>query len=146
MLHFFEYKIFQITDTEQFLESLSGDGKKGILVVLLDEGLPEGIVFLKKILSSIRIDLEKDALLFRAAPHGILPTVAQLKSVSPIEKVLVFGVSPQRLGFTFEYPMYKRLILNDCQYVFANKLSFLEPNKQAKNDLWKQLQLIFANT
>ncbi len=144
MLHFLDYKIFQISDTEKFLESLSGEGQKGILVVILDEGLPEGIVFLKRILGSIKVDLEKDVLLFRAAPQGVLPTVAQLKSISAFDKVFIFGVTPQRMGFTFEFPMYKRLILNDCQYVFANKLSFLEPNKQAKNDLWKQLQLIFG--
>ncbi|MEO0043855.1 MAG: hypothetical protein RL329_3303 [Bacteroidota bacterium] len=143
MLEFFDYKIFQISDTEKFLESLSGNGQKGILIVVLEEGLPEGIAFLKKILGSIRVSLETDALLFRAAPHGVLPTVAQIRGVAPIHRVLIFGVSPQRMGFSFEYPMYKRLILNECTYIFADRLSLLEPNKQAKNDLWKQLQGLF---
>jgi len=135
-------KIYKI-EAKSLLETVNGGFARRVLVVVQDEpAYPGNMEFLKKILGAAGLDLEKDAL-FAAVqvsePAQILPV---LKTKHP-EHVLVFGTPPGQLGLHIQAPLYKPLIFMEATFLFAEKLSVIEPDKMRKTNLWQALRQMF---
>ena len=140
---FFDYTIYKISDLTNFNESLTGENQRRILVGILDEQQNEPETFLHKIINSAKLDLEKDCLILRGHPQSGIPTFSQIKSFQNIEKAVLFGLTGKDLGLNIETHLYIPFSFNNCQFMFADKLSILENSVERKKALWLGLQTLF---
>ncbi len=141
---FFDFTVYNISDTENFNELVSGDNQRRILIVFLDEQHEMLELFLNKIISAAKIDLEKDCLILRRSQENFsIPTLAQIKSFHKIEKAVLFGLTGKDLGLNIETHLYIPFAFNNCQFMFADKLSAIENSVERKKALWNGLQTLF---
>ena len=141
---FYDFTVYNIPNSENFNENVSGSNERRILIAFLDEQRDELQVFMKKIIGAAKLELEKDCLLLRGdADKSGLPTFAQIKSAHKIEKAVLFGITGRDLGFNIESPLYIPFVFNNCQFLFADKLSNIENSVERKKALWYGLQTLF---
>lgn len=124
-------------------EHVEGGFARRILVVLEAETeAPELRPFLTKVLAAAQINLLQDALVIEVPagrPVSILPV---LKTKQPTH-VLVFGIKPESLGLALQVKLYQPFHFYQSDFLFAEKLSLLEPDKTRKGHLWRALQAMF---
>ena len=141
---FYDFTAYNISDSENIRSVVSGDNARHILIGFLDEQRDELETFLKKIITAAKIDIEKDCLILRGDAENVsLPSFAQLKSKSKIKKLVLFGINGKDLGFNIETHLYIPFAFNNCQFLFADKLSVIENSQERKKALWSGLQTLF---
>lgn len=141
---FFDFTVYNISDTENFNQLVSGDNQRRILIGFLDEQHEMLELFLNKIISAAKIDLEKDCLILRGSPENVsIPTLTQIKSFHKIEKAVLFGIIGKDLGLNIETHLYIPFAFNNCQFMFTDKLSVIENSVERKKALWNGLQTLF---
>ena len=62
-MNFLDYKVFILPESEKYFSAIAGLGKKGVIVVYLDENSEALDDFLKKILAATKMDIENDLFL-----------------------------------------------------------------------------------
>jgi hypothetical protein len=140
----YDFTAYPIPDSENFHSIVSGDNQRHILIGFVNEQRDELEVFLKKIISAAKIELEKDCLILRGDADIVsLPSFSQLRSQHKIEKVVLFGIKGKDMGFNIETPLYIPFEFNFCQFLFADKLSAIENSLERKKALWSALQTLF---
>ncbi len=141
---FFDFTVYNISETGNFNQWLSGDNQRRILIGFLDEQHEMLELFLNKIISAAKIDLEKDCLILRGSQENLsIPTFAHIKSFDKIEKAVLFGLTGKDLGLNIETHLYIPFVFNNCQFMFADKLSLIESSMERKKALWNGLQTLF---
>ena len=140
---FYDFTVYKISDSENIHELLTGDNERRILIAYLDEQKDELISFLRKIIGAAKLDLEKDCLILRGGNTTSIPTFSQIKSLYKIEKVVLFGLKAKDLGFNIETPLYIPFEFNNCQFMYADKLSIIEQFVEKKKALWLGMQSLF---
>jgi hypothetical protein len=141
---FYDFTVYNIPNSANFNETVSGSNERRILIAFLDEQRPELESFLKKIISAAKLEFEKDCLILRGhTDKSALPTFAQIKSAYKIEKAVLFGITGRDLGFNIESPLYIPFEFNHCQFLFIDKLSNIENSVEKKKALWHGLQTLF---
>ena len=98
--------------------------------------------FLAKILAAANLNLAQDALLAEIPVNEARVIAPDLNTHQP-KQVLVFGLSPAQLGLSFEVPAYQPFNFYGCTWLFADRLSTLEPDKTKKTQLWTALKQMF---
>lgn len=98
--------------------------------------------FLAKVLAASNLNLEKDTLFAEIPASESVSFSTDLQRKKP-ERVLVFGLSPAQLGLTIEVPLYKSISFYGLEWLFADALSVLEPDKNKKGQLWSVLKQMF---
>jgi hypothetical protein len=98
--------------------------------------------FLEKVLSAVQINLERDTLLAIAESGTPLRLMPELRK-NQTEFVLVFGLPPAPLGLNIEAPLYRAVFFYGIHWLFADKLSALEPDRAKKGLLWTALKQLF---
>jgi len=120
-----------------------GNFARQIMVLALEE--PNAAAnrdFLTKVLAAAQLNLAEDTL-FAEIPAGEARALApDLKEHQP-KHVLVFGLSPAQLGLSFEIPVYQPFVFYGHTWLFADKFSALEPDKNKKTQLWTALKQMF---
>lgn len=125
------------------LETSAGGYAKMVWVLALAEPESAGNrAFLSKILAAANLDLEKDTLFTEIPERQPLSFINDIKRKQPL-RVLVFGLPPAQLGLTIEAPLYQPTIFYGVNWLFADALSVLEPDKSKKSRLWSALKQIF---
>lgn len=141
---FYDFTAYNLPDSENFHALVSGNNERNILIGFLDEQRDELEVFLKKIITAAKIDIEKDCLILRGdSENVVLPPFSHLKSSHKIEKVVLFGIKGKDMGFNIETPLYIPFEFNHCYFLFADKLSAIENSMERKKALWLGLQTLF---
>lgn len=59
------------------------------------------------------------------------------------KKFLIFGVKPTDISFDLNMPLYHCITLLKHQFIFAENLSTLLPNKEKKGKLWAEMKYMF---
>lgn len=138
----FELKIFSIA--EGLPRSLSGQGRKGVLVVLPASDWREDThrPLLEKILQAARLDLEQDATLILLQPGEYLSLQAARKR-GPVRHMLAFGCTPAELGLQIEAEQYRPVALGDVELLFAADLPTLQKEIAHKKALWAAMRQAF---
>ncbi len=98
--------------------------------------------FLAKVLAAANLNLEKDTFFAEIPASEPLHFSADLKQKQP-ERVLVFGLPPAQLGLKIEIQFYKTIAFYGADWLFADALSALEPDKNRKSQLWSALKQMF---
>ena len=126
------------------LEHAEGNFARRVLLVLAaaDQSAEER-QFLSKVLAAANLNLLQDTLLVElpdeTTPVSLLPA---LKTKQP-GHVLVFGRTPESLGLSIQANWYQPFLFYHTTFLFAEKLSTLEPDKARKGQLWRALQTMF---
>ena len=140
---FFDFTVYNISDSTNINESLSGDNQRRILVGFLDEQQNALETFLSKIMGSAKLNLENDCLILKGDTATSIPTFAQIKSFQNVEKAVLFGLTGKDLGLNIETHLYIPFAFNNCHFMFAEKLSLIENSVERKKALWNGLQTLF---
>ena len=143
---FFDFSIYKVPDLENFQEELSGNNQRCILIGFLDENRDELEIFLKKIISSAKIEYEKDCIILRGSSAALLPPFSKINSMHKIEKAVLFGMNGNDLGLNIHTPLYIPFKFNNCSFMFADKLSVIEQSVERKKALWLGLQTLFLSS
>ncbi|HMX39891.1 MAG TPA: hypothetical protein PKD78_06175 [Saprospiraceae bacterium] len=117
-------------------------GREVLVVAAAEIDEAAALDFLSKILSAARLDLERDtcyAFVPLAEPVGL---ASFLRSRRP-RWVMVFGLSALQLGLAVQAHPYQPAEFYGSQWVFADALSVLEPDKAKKGQLWGVLKAWF---
>lgn len=125
------------------LESSTGGFAKMVWVLALAEPESAGNrEFLSKVLAAANLNFGKDTLFAEIPAQQSLSFSNDIKRKQPAH-VLVFGLPPAQLGLTIEAPLYQPLDFYGVNWLFADALSALEPDKTKKSRLWAALKQIF---
>lgn len=131
---------------ERAVDSLA-KGHFGKEVLVLGAAEKEGLAtndFLSKILSAAHLDLEQDTCYAAVMPGEPVEMVSFLRNRRP-RKIIVFGLSAHDLGLTVQTRPYQPIAFYGSQWVFADALSVLEPDKARKAQLWNVLKAWFPS-
>ena len=140
-----DYKVFVAPDFSKIYSNISGDNKKGVLVINLDEDSPEMVAFLQKILASAQLDLHADCLLLTAKSEEKFPPLVPFLKENAIKIVLVFGFSPTDLGMNINTPQYFITPFNNYSFLFSPKLSVINASADHKRGLWNCIKGLFMD-
>ena len=125
---------------ENFLATCRGSNEKLIFVgIQLETDEEARLFFLKKILSAVQIDLQKDAL-FASFGDPDSGSFIQLLRKKGVEKCLLFGLEPARLGLGISVRLNESFVFYGCRFLFAEKLSAIENDVAKKQQLWAALK------
>jgi hypothetical protein len=134
--------IFLLPDVAA-LPSPKGQFAKGILLLLLEEpAAPGNEAFLAKVLAAAQLDLEQDTLRFGLGASDRLDVAALLRA-RPAQHILVFGIAPEHIGLRLDTHPYQWLHFQGANWLFADALSTLEPDRAKKGLLWAALKANF---
>lgn len=139
----FSNELIFIAAEKTVLDKAEGGFARNLLVLMLEE--PQAAAnreFLTKVLAAANLNLSQDALLAEIPTHEPRNLAPVLQSHQP-KQVLIFGLSAAQLGLSFEVQAYQPVQFYGCTWLFADKLSTLEPDKTKKSQLWTALKQIF---
>ncbi len=123
----------------------NGGFAKGVWVLALAEPSPdENRDFLKKVLAAAQLDLERDTFYSEIPLYEPVDIAAGLR-IQPAETVLVFGILPAQLGLHIDAPAFQPFSFYGVQWLFADALSVLAPDKNKKGQLWTALKSLFLS-
>lgn len=134
--------LFFTAEKSALAEAEGGFARRVAVLALEEPGAAANRDFLAKVLTAASLNLAQDALLAEI-PAGESRALAPDLTERRPNQVLVFGLSPAQLGLSFEVQAYQPLAFYGCQWLFADKLSALEPDKAKKTQLWSALKQMF---
>ena len=134
--------LFRVPE-KSVLEGVSGEFARNVaLLVLAEPEFPGNWPFLTKVLAAAQLNLEKDTLFAEIHPDDRVTFLPLIKEKHP-GHILVFGLLPNQLGFNIDMPLYQPQHFYGSAFLFADRLSTLEPDKALKAKLWQALRLLF---
>ena len=143
MLQFSSDMDLVLASPENFLAECRGANNSLVCIGIESESEPEQrIVFLKKILAALQLELDRDTVYCSLDPTA-KGSFFQLLKKKGIEKMVVFGLSPRHFGLGFSAQLYEPLGFYGCKFVFSEKLSVVEADQARKAKLWTALKAIF---
>lgn len=124
--------------------SWQGDFQNGVLALWQQETDPRAArSFLEKLLASVQINLERDCFYAVLSPDQPAALIDAIKAKQP-KQVLVFGCEPAALGLHFDRYLYEPQFFYNTWFLFADRLSVLEPDRALKTKLWTAMKQIFV--
>ncbi len=121
----------------------TGGNEKGLLVVLNKEQAPDSaLVFLTKILSAAKFDLEKDVLLCQLPNDTNIP-FQSICNHNEIKHVILFDVNQKQIALNINLPTYQPVQWSNYQILKVDNLSKIEQTKALKGGLWSALKTMF---
>ncbi len=98
--------------------------------------------FLSNILTAAKLDMSKDVFLYRSTSKTDFSFIRS-KTKAKIEKVIIFGIHPKKLGINLDMKLYNPLNFQDCTFLLANSLAEIQADQNKKKLLWTCLQEIY---
>lgn len=103
--------------------------------------------YLEKILAAAKINLQKDTVYFNLTDKESI-SFQQLNQIYTPNYLLLFGLSPDRIGLQVNYQPYTPFVFQSKQLLFVDALGAILEEKQRKERqmaglLWKNLQAMF---
>ncbi|MEM1321250.1 MAG: hypothetical protein AAGG75_13425 [Bacteroidota bacterium] len=140
---FSKQQLFAVPEAQNSLEACRGSNQSPLLVVYRkEENMASSLELLKKILSAIGFDIEKEVLLLEVTNSQPYSFTA-LRTNAAFRKVLILGVDAQQLGLHFDYQPYQLLQHADYTFLFGDALSSIGEKRERKAALWNALKQLF---
>ncbi len=134
--------LFIAADKSALAEAEGGFARQVLVLAIQEANVAANRDFLAKVLLAANLNLNQDALLAEIPVNQPRSLTPDLKERQP-KQVLVFGLAPAQLGLSFEVQAYQPLTFYGCTWLFADRLSALEPDKTKKTQLWSALKQMF---
>ena len=132
-----------IAPENDLLQSAQGNFARQLIVCVLHEpDFPQNKDFLEKILTAAKLNMAQDALYVEIAGTEAFSLLLAIQK-RHARQVLVFGVPPKQLGLSIQVPLYQPFEFYGADFLFAEKLSLLEPDRDRKGRLWAALKAMF---
>jgi len=139
---FIDFKIIQKLEPEEVMTQCIGQNQKNIFL-LYHQSDNGQLPFLKKILSAVQLDLDKDVLALEAS-HLTTFRITDIGKEQSLSKVIVFGFPPAHIGLQLQLTKYQAYNIGGYSYLFADSLQEIAGNKNLKGLLWNGLQEMFV--
>lgn len=124
-------------------EKPEGNYAQKVLILMLKEpAFADWRGFLEKLLGAAKINLANDTLLVALQNKEQLSIAPLLKSKQP-DQVLVFGIQPDQMGLYLSVEKYQPIFFSNTNFLFADSLSVLEPDKNLKMKMWTAMKTLF---
>lgn len=143
-LAFFNAPIYSADNIQPSTAAFQGKNAKGILIISRNFANAELQDFLSKIMKAVNADLLQDSAIWDVDALGIEPW-AGLKKLTAAKKAIFFGISPEELNLHIKFPQYKCVEWNGCNFLMADDLKAIFEDKQKKQLLWRELQIMFPD-
>jgi hypothetical protein len=128
---------------QHLLSDAKGDFAKRVLVLTGTEGNNSLLyTFLEKVLGAVGVDLQKDALWVAIDPEQAPVSAIGLFKAKQPAHAIVFGLTPEQLGFNIQVPFYQPFEWQQAVFLWAETLQVLEPDRTKKTQLWQALKLL----
>ncbi len=139
-----DFTLLSAFEQEDLRQFITGNNAKSILVLAAEnQGLSDGLLeFMSKILQAVKIHFPQDIALLKST-HQASFSFIQIAREVPVSKILSFGLPAGQLGLHWRYSLYSPLHKLDRTFLFAERLSLIQADKQRKMLLWKALQQMF---
>lgn len=140
---FLDFQLFLAND--QIPEVISNNQSKIFNSLVVFESETEDEVLenlLTKILTAVNLEIKKDVCLLSLTAENAFSFV-RIKTKSNIEKVILFGVPPIKLGINLDLKLYQPILFQDCLFLLAHSLQVINADKSKKLQLWNCLQEIY---
>ncbi len=138
--------LYLLPEGDFVAQAVGNFSRQVLLVVAAEPEHPQNLEFLKKVLAAAGLDIERDCLLLELPPDRYRDEAISLnqfwKTRCP-ETVLAFGIRPEQLGLRLQIHPYQITQFYQTQFLFADKLSLLEPDRERKGKLWNSLKIMF---
>jgi hypothetical protein len=140
---FLDFKIFATSDQdfEQIVPNQS-QSFTTLVVYESDERQEDLDTFLTNILAAAKLDLSKDVCILKTTTETAFSFI-RLKTKVPIEKVIIFGISPKNIGINLDLKLYKPMVFQNSIFLLADKLTLIHSDVNKKRELWNCLQEIY---
>ncbi len=135
-----DYELYPLSE-ETTLE-ITGENRRGLLVVIADEEKPEMKSFLEKILQAVHFSMDEDALTIWGLASGQFG-FSDFARRHQVSQALFFGLNPSKAGLNLDISFYKPVIVGQKAFLFCHNLSEIQANQTHKRQLWEALQSIF---
>lgn len=122
-----------------------GGNKKGVLVLVSNEGVPflpdAELEFLSAILSACRLSIADVAIVnLHLYPQPYTALLEQFKS----QQVLLMGITPQQVDLPFHFPHFQLQPFDNRTYLSAPPLGQMAGSRDLKMQLWGCLKRMFG--
>lgn len=147
---YFDLEIILFEDAAEVAARCVGENTKQTFIVFQqDERVEELLQFLTKILAAVQLDLQKDVKLLAVEPQEQFSFI-QLSKIFEIQKLLSFGISPNRMGINFQTIPYTISKHENRSFIFADDLKKIleerqQGGKRMSGELWKALKALFLS-
>lgn len=147
--NFIDFPLFQVPEYQTPRDYCRGENQQQALIILSSEEDNEDLnTFLAKILSAVKLDLQKDILLL-AIPPGEQIHLGALIRQENIRTVITFGIPPKRMGVHLSPTPYHPMAIGSLKLLFAHSLGEIyterqQGGKQKAGALWRSLQKLFV--
>lgn len=135
--------LYQAPDADLLPMLQGGFARRVLLLLVQEEESAPARAFLEKILGAVQLNLERDTLWAEISENSPVDVPAVVRKKQP-DAVLVFGLSPQVCGLQADFSAYHPTHFYQTVFLFADRLSFIEREKDAKAKLWLALRQIFS--
>lgn len=94
---------------------------------------------LQRLIAAIRVKPDEVEIIVSRS----IPPFHYLKKKYACEKILLFGFDEKDLQLNFPLPLHEPVIFGNTTLLRTEPVSIVSSNKQVKEMLWRQLQIIF---
>lgn len=122
------------------LQTIGAGLKKLVVVVDAETFGDNGKTTLDNMMLAIKYNPESDLI------KVIIPAESNftISSIMPdYRDLIIFGFSPEKLGFNVDYKMYEILHFDKTRMLICDKISEIIAFPEKKKILWQQLQTMF---
>ncbi len=138
-----DFQIFLAPDQKKEAFSIIGSNQNEICIVYSTEATQkDDLAFLEKILGAVKLSFDNDVVRLEVHQNENI-SFSKLKQSYSINKCIVFGISPQKLGLNFDCPKYQFIPFNGIQYLYSDSLEMIAQDKELKAALWAALKTMF---
>ena len=141
---FFSTNLYIVSDEKKSDLNFRGSNQKGLVIVYRADNIPLYEPFLAKILNAVQYDLQQDTTLIELRENQNFSFKNISNSLSP-KHLISLGVTPKNLGLNLTDQLYKPRNIENCCFLFTDKLSEIADDKNKKSALWGCLQTMFTN-
>ncbi len=134
--------IYRILEPDSPLE-ITGNGKKGLLIVIQATDKQENIATLQGLVKAIKFDIEEDVTVVSCDGRFI-----HLNSITSSKKygtVILIGVNPDQVGFSIAAKKYFFYKMEIFSILLTDSLKNMNADKSKKMAFWRNLQTRFLS-
>lgn len=134
--------LFIVPDTPVSLQAEGNYAQKVLILMLQEPAFVNWRSFLEKLIGAAGLNLSNDTLLVALQNSEQTSIASLLKSKQP-DQVLVFGIRPEQMGMYLSIEKYHPVFFSNTQFLFADSLAMLEPDKNLKMKMWTAMKTLF---
>ena len=138
----FDFPVYPLS--ENLEERGHGDNARQILICLSGPNTPDLLAFLEKIMTSVKVDLHKDAFTIAVANKEQF-RFSSLDQEMVFTKAIFFGLSPTPAGLNLNVQKYQPLTFAGKTFLFIDSLQTIQSQAQFKRPLWEALKKMFGS-